>query len=60
MQLLLIRFTLLFRLHITCTLAGERGYQSLINDTLRKALGRENLEQTLRRVVREELRRGAG
>ena len=40
--------------------AGERGYQTLINDTLREALGRENLEETLRRVVREELHRNAG
>jgi len=37
--------------------AGERGYQTLINDTLRQARERENLEETLRRVLREELRR---
>jgi uncharacterized protein (DUF4415 family) len=36
--------------------AGERGYQTLINDTLRQAKERESLEETLRRVVREELR----
>lgn len=35
--------------------AGERGYQTLINDTLRQAKERENLEETLRRVIREEL-----
>lgn len=35
--------------------AGERGYQTLINDTLRRAVDRETLEDTLRRVVREEL-----
>ena len=35
--------------------AGERGYQTLINDTLRRAVEREELEETLRRVVREEL-----
>ena len=37
--------------------AGERGYQSLINDALRQAKDREGLEETLRRVVREESRR---
>src|SRR5712691_9983196 len=37
--------------------AGERGYQTLINDTLRQARERENLEETLRRVLREELHR---
>ena len=35
--------------------AGERGYQTLINDTLRQAQERESLEETLRRVLREEL-----
>ena len=35
--------------------AGETGYQGLINDTLRRAMEFENLEDTLRRVVREEL-----
>lgn len=39
--------------------AGERGYQTLINDTLRQMMVRENLEETLRRVIREELRRDA-
>ena len=34
--------------------AGERGYQTLINDTLRRAVERETLEETLRRVLREE------
>lgn len=37
--------------------AGERSYQTLINDTLRRAKERENLEETLRRIVREELHR---
>jgi uncharacterized protein (DUF4415 family) len=37
--------------------AGERGYQTLINSTLRQAKERENLEETLRRVIREELGR---
>ncbi|WP_371830638.1 BrnA antitoxin family protein [Candidatus Entotheonella palauensis] len=35
--------------------AGERGYQTLINETLRQAKEREDLEDTLRRVIREEL-----
>ena len=35
--------------------AGDRGYQTLINDTLQQARARENLEETLRRVIREEL-----
>ena len=38
--------------------AGERGYQTLINDALRQAIERETLEDTLRRVVREELQAG--
>jgi hypothetical protein len=37
--------------------AGERGYQTLINDTLREAIQRSDLEETLRRIVREELQR---
>ena len=36
--------------------AGERGYQTLINETLRQTKEREDLEGTLRRVIREELR----
>ena len=39
--------------------AGERGYQTLINDTLRQAQEREPLEETMRRVMREELSRHA-
>ena len=39
--------------------AGERGYQTLINDTLRQAKERETLEETLRRAIREELHRDA-
>jgi uncharacterized protein (DUF4415 family) len=37
--------------------AGERGYQTLINETLRQAKEREELADTLRRVIREELHR---
>ncbi len=36
-------------------LAGERGYQTLINDTLRRVMEGERIEADLRRVVREEL-----
>jgi uncharacterized protein (DUF4415 family) len=39
--------------------AGDRGYQKLINDTLRQAIVNDNLEETLRRVIREELHRDA-
>ncbi len=35
--------------------AGERGYQTLINETLKQAIHREDLEKTLRRILREEL-----
>jgi len=37
--------------------AGERGYQTLINETLRQAVEREELEERLRRIIREELHR---
>ena len=35
--------------------AGERGYQTLINETLRKAVAGEALVTELRTVLREEL-----
>ena len=35
--------------------AGERGYQTLINQALRDAMQGEQMETTLRRVIREEL-----
>ena len=35
--------------------AGERGYQTLINQALQQAISGEQLEATLRRVIREEL-----
>jgi uncharacterized protein (DUF4415 family) len=38
------------------TRAGGRGYQTLINETLRRAIEQENLENVLRRVIREEAR----
>ena len=34
--------------------AGARGYQTLINEALKQAVERETLEDTLRRVIREE------
>ena len=37
--------------------AGKRGYQTLINETLRQVKEREELISTLRRVIREELHR---
>ncbi|MEI7682580.1 MAG: BrnA antitoxin family protein [Betaproteobacteria bacterium] len=35
--------------------AGGRGYQTLINATLREAMQKKTIEETLRRVIREEL-----
>ncbi|NUM45668.1 MAG: BrnA antitoxin family protein [Anaerolineales bacterium] len=35
--------------------AGDRGYQTLINDTLRVAVEQDDLGERLRRIVREEL-----
>ena len=35
--------------------AGGRGYQALINNALRQAVATQELETTLRRVIREEL-----
>ncbi len=35
--------------------AGERGYQTLINQALHQAMTAEHFESTLRRVIREEL-----
>lgn len=40
--------------------AGERGYQTLINETLRQAVERDDMEDRLRRIVREELRGAVG
>ena len=36
--------------------SGGRGYQTLINEALKQAIERENLEDVLRRVIREEAR----
>lgn len=35
--------------------AGDRGYQTLINEALRQSMRSEEMETTLRRVIREEL-----
>lgn len=35
--------------------AGDRGYQTLINEALKEYLSQSVFEETLRRVVREEL-----
>ena len=37
--------------------AGERGYQTLINETLRQAVERDDLEERLRRIIRKEMQR---
>lgn len=37
--------------------AGARGYQTLINETLKQAIQGENLEGVVRRAIREEMRR---
>ena len=37
--------------------AGGRGYQTLINATLREAMTIHTIEETMRRVIREELNR---
>jgi len=39
--------------------AGERGYQTLINETLRQAMERDELEERQRRIIREEIHREA-
>jgi uncharacterized protein (DUF4415 family) len=39
--------------------AGERGYQTLINEALAEYIRSQALEDTLRRVIREELQRTA-
>jgi uncharacterized protein (DUF4415 family) len=39
--------------------AGERGYQTLINETLRQAVQGDELEERLRRIIREEMQREA-
>jgi uncharacterized protein (DUF4415 family) len=36
--------------------AGERGYQTLINETLKGSLQQADIESTIRKVIREELK----
>jgi len=36
--------------------AGGRGYQTLINDALKASIRDRDLESTIRRIIREELR----
>ena len=38
------------------SMAGERGYQTLINETLKMSLHQVDLEGALRKVIREELK----
>jgi len=38
--------------------AGERGYQTLINQALRDAMRGAQIEQTIRQAIREELHAG--
>lgn len=37
-------------------MAGDRGYQTLINETLKSSVHQADLAETLRQVIREELR----
>jgi uncharacterized protein (DUF4415 family) len=37
--------------------AGERGYQTLINDALKQALQAESIEATIKKTIREALRK---
>lgn len=37
--------------------AGDRGYQTLINEALKQAIQAESLEGIVRKTIREELRR---
>lgn len=39
--------------------AGDRGYQTLINETLKQAINHQDIENIVRRVVREELKKAA-
>ncbi|VTU33134.1 BrnA antitoxin family protein [Variovorax sp. PBL-E5] len=38
--------------------AGDRGYQTLINDALKHAIDAESLETVVRKAIREELCKG--
>ena len=38
------------------SMAGERGYQTLINETLKSSLHQSDMEATIRKVIRQELK----
>ena len=38
------------------SMAGDRGYQTLINETLKTSLHQADMETTIRKVIREELK----
>jgi uncharacterized protein (DUF4415 family) len=37
-------------------MAGDRGYQTLINETLKSSVHQADIAETLRQVIREEMR----
>ncbi len=37
-------------------MAGDRGYQTLINETLKSSVNQADIADTLRQVIREEMR----
>jgi hypothetical protein len=37
-------------------MAGDRGYQTLINETLKSSVHQADIADTLRQVIREEMR----
>lgn len=37
-------------------IAGDRGYQTLINETLKSSVHQADIAETLRQVIREEMR----
>lgn len=39
--------------------AGERGYQTLINETLKSSFKNADIAETLRKIIREELQKKA-
>ncbi len=38
------------------SLAGERGYQTLINEALKESIRAQSLEKTIRHAIRQELK----
>ena len=37
-------------------MAGDRGYQTLINETLKSSLQQSEMEAAIRKIIREELK----